>query len=391
MTGFDFDHAPDRRGTACSKWDDLAARTGADAPDAIAMWVADMEFPAPPAVREALAAAVSHGVFGYSAAAPQWRAASAAWSRSRHGWAVDPDWITYSAGVCAGLALCALEFAGPGEGVAMMAPVYHQFAGVTRAAGRRPVEVATPVVQGRFALDIDRLRAEIPADARVFLLCSPHNPGGRVWSAEELRAIADFCAERDMVLVSDEIWRDLVFAPARHIPTLVAAPEQADRIVTLTAPSKTFNIAGLQAAEVVISDPALRRRYRNRANAAHGTSGSTPGYLGAEAAYRHGAAWLDALLPYLQANQRGFADALAEGLPGARVMAAEATYLAWVDFSETGLSEAEIARRVTQGARIGANTGQSFGPGGALHMRFNLACPRAMALEAASRLVEAFR
>jgi cystathionine beta-lyase len=388
---FDFDAAIDRRGTGCSKWDGMAPRTGVTARDGIAMWVADMDFAAPPPVRVRLAALIEHGVFGYHAAEPDWKAAAAGWSARRHGWEVDPDWITPSAGVCAAIGIAAQAFSEPGEGVVLFPPVYHMFAHMIRAAGRRPVESPLVLRQGRYEMDLERLAAELPDDARILLLCSPHNPGGRVWTPQELRALADFCAERRLVLLSDEIWRDLVFDGARFTPTALAAPDAAPLLVTFVAPSKTFNLAGGQLAEAVIADPALRARYRAVAAASHGMSGALFGTMAAIAAYRDGGPWLDALRRYLQGNRDRFASGVAAAVPGARAMALEATYLAWVDFSGTGLPAAEVARRLREDARIGVNAGPTFGTGGETWARFNFGCPRATVDAALGRLAEAFR
>jgi cystathionine beta-lyase len=386
----DFDAIIDRRGTHSMKWDGMAARTGVSAPDALAMWVADMDFLAPEPVRGRLAAQAAHGVFGYYGEDASWRAAICGWMARRHAWAVDPDWITPSAGVCAALSLCCMAYAEPGEGVVVFAPVYHAFHHVIRAAGRRAVVSRLVETQGRYEMDLDRLAAELPDDARIVFLCSPHNPGGRVWTADELTALATFCAERNLVLVSDEVWHDLVFGPSRHHVTAVAAPHAADRIVTCAAPSKTFNLAGGSTAEVIISDPDLRARYRRAADAVHGLSTNLFGMLATEAAYDHGEPWLASLLPYLHANRDHLADGIVRAIPGARVMPMDATYLAWVDFAALGLTQAELSQRLGEGARVAANAGPSFGPGGELRARFNFACPRAVIDQALGRLAEAF-
>ena len=386
----DFDAYIERRGTLSNKWDGMRARTGVDPADGVAMWVADMDFMAPEPVRRRLAAQVEHGVFGYYGPETRWRQAAAGWSARRHGWEIDPDWITPSAGVCAALGVCCQAFSAPGEGVVVFPPVYHAFYGMIRGAGRRPVEAPLKLEQGRHRMDLEALGERLPPDARLVFLCSPHNPGGRVWRPEELAALAAFCDERDLILVSDEIWRDLVFEGARHTPTALAAPEIADRLITCVAPSKTFNLAGGAMAEVVISDPALRKRYRAAATATHAMSCNLFGALAAEAAYDEGAPWLEALRPYLWENQRRFAAGLAEAVPGARPIAPESTYLSWVDFSAVDLSSEEVARRIREDARIGVNAGPSFGLGGEGHARFNVACPRSVVDEALSRLADAF-
>jgi cystathionine beta-lyase len=224
----------------------------------------------------------------------------------------------------------------------------------------------------------------------MVLLCSPHNPGGRVWEQAELKALADFCAERDLILVSDEIHNDLVYSGAKHIVTANAAPEIADRLVTLVAPTKTFNIAGTLTGCVVIPNPELRNRF-NAAKAACGSGAVNRfGMVGAEAAYRDGAEWLDALLPYLEANRDRLDAAVAEHLPGVRSMKLDATYLAWLDFSGLDRDMAEITRMVEHDARIAVNKGPAFGKGGEQWLRFNFACPRATLNQAIGRLAEVF-
>ncbi len=387
---FDFDAAVERRGTHAKKWDEMARNTGVEAPDGLPMWVADMDFRAPPEVRARLAAAVEHGVFGYFGDPAAWRAAVSDWALRRHGWAVEPDWITPAGGVCAAIGLVIEAFSEPGEGVVLFGPVYTGFWGMIRATGRRAVEAPLALRQGRYAMDLEALARELPPDARVVLLCNPHNPGGTVWTPEELRALASFCAERGLILIADEVWRDLVHTPAQFTPTMRAAPDCAASIITLSAPSKTFNIAGLRCAETVIADPETRRRYRKRAHATEATQLSGPSFLAAQAAYEEGGPWLEALSRYLAANIATFDAGLAEAIPGARPMPLQSTYLAWVDFTETGLPHEEVRRRVRDVARIGVNDGPHYGSGGEGRLRFNLACPRAAVGAALERLAGAF-
>jgi cystathionine beta-lyase len=387
---FDFDAVIERRGTHCSKWDGMAARTGVTAPDGLAMWVADMDFLSPPTVRARLAEAVSHGIYGYFGDDRAWRQAIVGWMDRRHGWAVDPEWITVSAGVCAALSLCTQAFSAPGDGVVIFPPVYHMFAHAIRANGRQVVEAPLVERQGRYEMDLEQLGATLPKHARIVFLCSPHNPGGRVWSEAELIALAQFCIERDLILISDEVWHDLVFPGHRHIVTARACPAVMDRLVTCAAPSKTFNLAGGHTAEVIISNPQLRARYRAAADASHGMSPNLFGMLAAQTAYETGDEWLGALIGYLKGSADSFAAGVSAAVHGARVMPMESTYLAWVDFSGTGLPDEEITRRLRDDARIGTNAGPSFGTGGSHRVRFNLACPRSMVDTALGRLGEAF-
>ena len=237
-------------------------------------------------------------------------------------------------------------------------------------------------------MDLDALAAALTGRERMVVLCSPHNPGGRVWSRDELRALADFCAAHDLLLVSDEIHHDLVLSADRHVPMPLAAPEIADRLVMLTAATKTFNLAGALTGNVIIADPALRSRFA-AAHAAAGTGPNRFGLLAVTAAYAEGAPWLDALRGYLAGNARHFAAGVA-AIPGVAPMPLDATYLAWVDFAGTGMDPAEFTARVERDARIAPSRGAAFGAGGETYLRFNLATPRARIDEAVRRLQAAF-
>ena len=386
----DFDRPIDRRGTLCNKWDDMGQVFGLSAPDALAMWVADMDFRPPAAVQRALERLLAHGVYGYPGANGPYLDAIRWWMENRHGWSVEEDAILSVHGLVNGTALAVDAYTAPGDAVALMTPVYHAFARVVKAAGRTVTELPLAVQGGQYVPDWQEWSARMTGRERMLILCSPHNPGGRVWSAEELREIADFCRARGLILLSDEIHHDLVLPGApRHLVTALAAPDIADRLVTMTAATKSFNIAGAHLGNVIIPDAGLRERYKARMMAL----GISPGLFGlpmVTAAYSpEGAAWIDALVDYVGENARLF-DRAVGAIPGARPMPLQATYLAWVDFSGTGMEAAEIHRRIEAGARIAANHGESFGTGGQSHMRFNLAMPRAQVAEAAGRLQEAF-
>jgi cystathionine beta-lyase len=385
---FDFDTPIDRRGTHCVKWDMLRPLYGIDPGDGLAMWVADMDFAAPPAVNAALMAAARHGVHGYFGDEADCHAAITGWMARRHGWEVDPAWISTTHGLVAATALCLQAFTLPGEGVILFTPVYHAFHRIVRANERRIVESPLVQVDGRYRMDLEALAARLTGRERLVLLCSPHNPGGRVWEREELSALADFCEAHDLLLVADEIHHDLVLPGQAHVPMPLAAPDLARRLVILTASTKTFNIAGAHVGNVIIEDPRLRARFR----AALLAAGSSPNHLGmlmATAAYAEGEAWLEALLPYLAENARAF-DAGIDAIPGVRSMPLEATYLAWVDFAGTGMDPAEVRARVEGQARIATNHGATFGAGGETFLRFNIAAPRARVEEAVRRLQAAF-
>jgi cystathionine beta-lyase len=384
----DFDELIDRVGTHSAKWDEMQGIYGVPPEEGIAMWVADMDFRPPACVQRALQGMLDHGVYGYWGGEAEYRAAIGWWMQNRHGWRIEPDWIFTTHGLVNGTGLCVEAFTAPGDGVVLMTPVYHAFARVVRAAGRKVVECPLALRDGRYEMDFDAWEAQMDGSAKMLILCSPHNPGGRVWSADELRAVADFCRRHDLVLISDEIHHDLVMPGQRHIPFPLAAPDQP--VVMLSATTKTFNIAGSHSGNVIIADPDLRARFGAKM-AALGISPNSFGLAMATAAYSpEGAEWLDALNAYLDGNRRLFDEGV-NAIPGLRSMPLEATYLAWVDFSGTGMSHDEVAARIRDEAKIAVSPGPSFGSGGDGFQRINLATQRARVQEAVERLQYAFR
>jgi cystathionine beta-lyase len=386
---FDFDRVIERRGTHSSKWDNIARLSGIESPDAIPMWVADMDFAAPPGVTSALTTEAQHAVHGYYADTGSWAAALADWMARRHGLTINPAWISPTPGIVSGLGLILQTVSAPGDEVVVFPPAYHAFRRIILANERRILDAQLVETGGRYAMDLDALRRKLTPRTKVVFLCSPHNPGGTVWSAAELRALAALCAEHDLILVSDEIHCDLVFQGAKHTPTLAAAPESTDRLITCVAATKTFNLAGAHVGACVTANAALKRRLDARIAASGLGSYNRFGMIATEAAWRTGEPWLDALLPYLAKNRDLFDARIEAAVPGARSMRLDATYLAWVDFSKTGLTPAEVAARV-KSARIFVSPGEQFGPGGETWLRINFATPRAILEEALGRLEDAF-
>ena len=383
-----FDDPIDRRGTHCNKWDDMQAFCGVSPVDGIAMWVADMDFRPPAAVQHALEAMTAHGVYGYFGDDSKYKAAIVWWMAERHGWTVDPAAIFTTHGLVNGTALCVDAFTAPGDGVVLFTPVYHAFARVIKAAGRAVVECPLVTVNGRYEMDFDAYDALMTGRETMVILCSPHNPGGRVWTRAELRAVAAFAKRHDLVLVSDEIHHDLTMPGQVHLP-MANIDGISEHLVMMTATTKTFNIAGAHIGNVIIADPDLRARFATRMMAM-GISPNSFGMHMVTAAYSpDGAAWVDDLRQYLDGNRRIF-DAGMNAIPGVASMPLEATYLAWVDFAGTGMERSEVARRIGKDARIAVNYGASFGAGGKSLMRFNFAAPRAQIVEAVSRLQAAF-
>lgn len=383
-----FDEIIDRVGTHSSKWDMMEPLYSVSPKDGIAMWVADMDFRPPECVSRAVGAMHDHGIYGYFGDDSAYRAAIQWWMKERHGWSLDTDAIFTTHGLVNGTAMCVDAFTQPGDGVVLFTPVYHAFARVIKAAGREVVECPLTLADGRYQMDFDAYDAQMTGNESMVILCSPHNPGGRVWTREELQGVADFARRHDLVLVSDEIHHDLIMPGHRHTP-MACIENVEDRLVMLTATTKTFNIAGSHTGNVIIPDERLRPRFAARL-AAMGMSANSFGLFMTEAAYSpEGAAWVDALCLYLDGNRKIFDEAV-NAIPGLASMPLEATYLAWVDFSGTGMARDEFTSRVEKTARIAVNHGPTFGTGGENHLRFNLATPRARVIEAASRLTDAF-
>lgn len=384
-----FDEQINRVGSHSSKWDTMEKLYGVAPQTGLAMWVADMDFRPPQVVQRAVEAMADHGVYGYFGDDSTYLAAILWWMKTRHGWDVAPDWIFTTHGLVNGTALCVDAFTAPGDGVVLLTPVYHAFARVIKGAGREVVECKLVAKAGRYEMDFDSWDAQMTGRQKMLILCSPHNPGGRVWTLAELRGVADFCQRHDLILVSDEIHHDLVFPGHKHQVMANAAPDIADRLIMMTATTKTFNIAGCHTGNVIIADPALRAKFAGRMNAL-GLSPNSFGMHMVTAAYSpEGALWLDALMGYLDGNRQIF-DAGINAIPGLQSMVLEATYLAWVDFSGAGMTATEARERVEKTARIATNYGPSFGTGGESYLRFNIATTRANVVEAVARLKAAF-
>lgn len=384
----DFDEPIDRRGTHCVKWDMMEPLYGVPPGEGLAMWVADMEFRPPQAVQQAVEDMAAHGVYGYFGDDRPYLSSIRWWMRERHGWEVDPSWISSTHGLVNAVGLAVDAWTRPGDAVVLFTPVYHAFSRVIRAAGRTVTECPLALDGDRYVMDFPAYDALLTGRERMVILCSPHNPGGRVWTRAELTQVADFARRHDLLLISDEIHSDLVM-PGHHHTPMALIPGALDRLVMMTATTKTFNIAGAHIGNVIIPDGKLRAAFAQKI-AAFGISPNSFGMRMATAAYSpEGAAWVDALMPYLDANRRLLDEGL-NAIPGVRSMPLEATYLAWVDFRSLGMSPEAIARRLAQDARIAANAGPTFGRGGEGFMRLNIAAPRATIREAVERIQRAF-
>ena len=378
MIRFDFDQAPERRGTDSQKWQKYAGR------DVLPLWVADMDFVSAPPILDALRARVDHGVFGYARPTAATVAAVTGALAERYGWKVDPEWIVWLPGLVVGLNVTAQAFAGPDDEVLSLTPVYPPFASAPRNCGRKPVGVSFTLAAGRWEIDWDALERAVTPRTRLFYLCNPHNPLARVWRRAELERLGEFCARHNLVLCSDEIHCDLILDPSLpHVPSAVISPGLAARSVTLMAPSKTYNVPGLGTSLAIIPDAGLRARF-NRAAAGIVAEVTCLGFAACEAAYRDCEPCRRQLLAYLRGNRDYLVDTLPRVLPGLKIEApVEATYLLWMNVAGLGIPD-PVAHFERHG--VGLSDGAPFGARPGTHLRLNFGCPRATLVEAVRRM-----
>lgn len=381
-----FDLTINRTRTASLKWDNIPTQFGVE--DALPMWVADMDFAAPPAVVRAMHDRVEHGVFGYTLQTDTYREAITSWMRQRHNWSMEPEWIQYCPGVVPALSLIVEAFTEPGDQVIIQTPVYAPFYNVVKDHERELVQNQLILnEQGDYEINFEDLERSLASErAKMIILCSPHNPIGRIWTKEELSRIAALCEQYDVLVVSDEIHADLIYQAGSHTPFASLSEDAAMRSFICTAASKTFNIAGLNTANIIIPNDTLRGKF-DKALKRYALGSITPmGAAATEAAYREGGEWLDALLTYIRGNMEYIQDFIGQHIPEVKVILPQATYLLWIDFRGLGMSDEDLNRFLIQKAKIGMNRGSSFGADGEGFMRMNMACTRTTAEEAMSRL-----
>ena len=374
---YDFDQVHDRRNTHSSKWQ-LEGR------DLLPMWVADMDFQAPPPVVEAIERRARHGIFGYSMPGEGFYDAVAGWLERRHGWEIRKQWITFCPGIVPGLNMMVRALTHPGEKIIVQTPVYYPFYDVIVNNGCRIERNPLILEGGRYRMDVDDLerRARDPKVTAI-ILCSPHNPVGRVWTREELTRLGRICSDNEVLVISDELHFDLVLEGHTHTPFATLGDTFASNSITCIAPSKTFNLAGLQASTLIIPNKRLRNRYLN------GSILNRPnpfGIVALEAAYNHGEAWLEQLLEYLEGNLQFLREFLESRLPMIDLIEPEATYLAWIDFRALGLNKRALEDLMLNKAGVWLDEGYIFGEEGDGFERINLACPRSLLAEALGRI-----
>lgn len=394
---FDFDVEHARTGTGSVKWEFLKVDEEmifGDHADprhgerrVLPLWVADMDFPAPAAVIEALQARAAHGIFGYTRPTPSYLQAVTKWMQQRHNWSIEPSWIVTTPGVVTALFVLVRAFTARGDKVLIQRPVYHPFTFAVERNERVVVSNSLRLENGRYTMDFDDLAAKTADPAvKMAILCSPHNPVGRVWSGDELRRFGDICLQNDVLVVTDEIHHDLIYDHAAFTPFASLNDDFLANSITCTAPSKTFNLAGLKTSNIIIASADLRARFQTALEKSGIWGVNCFGVVAAEAAYNHGAPWLDEVMAYIEANYRFMANYLAQHVPQIKPIPPQGTYLAWLDCRALGMNEAERKAFFLEKARVFIEEGEIFGPEGAGFERINLACPRSILAEALARI-----
>ena len=381
---FNFDKLTERRSSGCYKWDNVPG-------DVLPMWVADMDFEAAPPIIEALRRRVDHGVFGYERVPDAYFESTINWFARRHGWHIERGWMLYTTGVVPALSAIIKALAAPGDGVVILTPVYNCFFSSIRNNGCHTAEVPLAVgVDGRYHIDMDALEAAASrADARLLLMCNPHNPGGRVWTRDELIAVGDICRRHGVTVISDEIHCELLMPGQHYTPYGTLDDDLAADDVVCCSPSKCFNIAGLQAADIIVRRDDYRAAIDRAININETCDISPMGVASHIAAYNHGEPWLEELNRYIKANYDLLCERFRRDLPQVGVMPLEGTYLVWVDIRGTGLTSDDVTARLLDKGRVQVNSGSMYGDAGEGYIRINIATQRARLLDGLDRIVTA--
>ena len=383
---YNFDELIERRGTDSVKWDGVKNVWGRD--DLLAMWVADMDFRTPPFVMEALRKRLEHEVLGYTFACEEWYTSICNWLHKRHQWDITREMLTFVPGIVRGQAFALQCFTNPGDKVMVMTPVYHPFFLVTERLGREVVYSPLDLRDGQYQIDFERFSRDIQG-CKALILCNPHNPGGRVWTVEELRRIADICKESGTLVISDEIHADLTLPPYKHHPFATVSENAAQNSLTFMAPSKAFNMPGLGSSYAITVNADIRRRFRQFMEAGEFCEGHLLAYIGTAAAYMQGEEWLSQLLDYLKDNIDFTENYLKEHIPGISMIRPQASYLIFLDCRALGLPQDELAKLFSEKAHLALNDGTMFGKPGEGFMRLNVGCPRSVLQQALGQLKKA--
>lgn len=389
MKQYNFDEVIPRENTDCVKYDLRKLYFGTD--DVIPMWVADMDFRTPDFIIAALKKRLEHEILGYSIRSKGFSRSITRWMKSKHGWKINPNWISFSPGVVPAINMLVLALTNPGDKIIVQPPVYFPFFSAIDNNGRNRIDNPLELINGRLCIDFDDLRIKAKG-AKMIIISHPHNPGGSVWTKDELLQLGEICLENKILMVSDEIHSDLVFAPHKHIPLASISEEIGQQTITCNAPSKTFNLAGLATSYLIIPNKELLQRYNRMLNdELHLNMGNLPGAIALEAAYNFGDEWLGQVITYIKANVDLVEDFCKKHLPEITPIIPESTYMIWLDCRKMGLVSDELKDFFIQKAKVGFNDGRVFGQGGDGFMRMNVACPRSLVLDALERVKNAMK
>ncbi|HEX2934848.1 MAG TPA: PatB family C-S lyase [Bacteroidales bacterium] len=389
MQSYNFDTYIERNGTNCLKFDGKKRYFGTD--DVQPLWVADMDFKTPDFIMDTIKKRCTHEILAYNLKSKGFYDAATGWLAKRFNWNISDDDISFTPGIVSALNFAVLAFTNPGDKVIIQSPVYAPFYTCVKDHDRKLAINPLKLVNGKYEMDLEHFESLIDKNTKLFILCSPHNPVGRVWTKEELKAVGEICLKHGIIILSDEIHSDLIFKPNVHTPIAHISEELANVTVTLMAPSKTFNIAGLSSSMAIITNPELQKRFNHLPNACHLGSGNIFGLTAFEAAYKNGETWLSQLLDYLWNTVQYTDSFLKENLPTVKLVKPEGMFLLWLDFSGTGLNDFEIRRRLIENAKVGFNHGPDFGEDGKGFQRMNIGTPLKNVHEALIKVAKAFK
>jgi len=384
---WNFDEEVRREGTDCIKYDLRGDIFGRE--DVIPMWVADMDFRTPDFIVKKLHDRLRHEIFGYSFRPTGYHDSIVSWLKSRHNWKIEKEWICFCPGIVPALNLCTLAFTRPGDKIIVQPPVYFPFFSAVESHGRTLVHNQLSEMNGRWEMDFDSLVSLIDRETKMIIVSNPHNPVGRAWSEEELARLAEICLENEIIILSDEIHCDLILPGFSHTPAARISDKISEITVTCIAPSKTFNLAGLSTASVIISNPVLRRYFNKRVEDLHIGNGNIFGAIASAAAYYEGHKWVDALMDYVDGNVELVMKYCRELIPEILPVAPEATYMIWLDCRKFNITGKELQDFFVKNTGIGMNEGSSFGPGGEGYMRMNIATTRKTVIKAMEQIENA--
>jgi cysteine-S-conjugate beta-lyase len=384
---WNFDVPVKREGTDCIKYDLREEIFGLK--NIIPMWVADMDFSTPEFIVESLHRRLDHEIYGYSFRSPEYFQSIINWIKTRHNWTIEKEWITFSPGIVPALNFCTLAFTQPGDNIIVQPPVYFPFFSAVESHGRILIHNRLTESEGNWSMDFNSLVSGIDDKTKMIIISNPHNPVGRVWTPEELNILAEICLKHNILIISDEIHCDLVLPGFIHTPLASLSEKIADITITLIAPSKTFNLAGLSTSSVIISNPVLRKSFNRIVDNLHIGGGNIFGTTASIAAYTNGHEWLDALLDYIDHNVEFVKDYCREMIPEIIPVQPEATYMIWLDCRKFGMNGKELQNFFVTKACVGMNEGSTFGPGGEGFMRMNLGATHSTVMKAMEQIEKA--